>query len=96
MPLGKPFKPFIPVLNKCGYTFAHSKKFTCGHRYPYRYSNEYRFRPAASPVITEQLSDGRTKIRGARHGDHIPVPTPTPTGPRKPQRKKKGKKRSQK
>ncbi|PVF95355.1 hypothetical protein CPB86DRAFT_875747, partial [Serendipita vermifera] len=43
-----------------------------------RYSNEFRFRPAASPIITETLPDGRTKLRGARHGDHIPIPTPTP------------------
>ncbi|RDX46292.1 hypothetical protein OH76DRAFT_1356346 [Lentinus brumalis] len=30
-----------------------------------RYSKEYKFRPAASPVITEKLKDGRTRVRGA-------------------------------
>ena len=31
-----------------------------------RYSKEHKFRPAASPIITEILSDGRTRIRGAQ------------------------------
>ncbi|KAH7882853.1 hypothetical protein F5I97DRAFT_140281 [Phlebopus sp. FC_14] len=30
-----------------------------------RYSTEYKFRPAASPVITERLKDGRVRLRGA-------------------------------
>ncbi|KAF8881765.1 hypothetical protein BD779DRAFT_1388625, partial [Infundibulicybe gibba] len=30
-----------------------------------RYSKEYKFRPAASPVITETLKDGRVRVRGA-------------------------------
>ncbi|KAI0323760.1 hypothetical protein GY45DRAFT_1376082 [Cubamyces sp. BRFM 1775] len=30
-----------------------------------RYSKEYKFRPAASPVITERLKDGRVRVRGA-------------------------------
>lgn len=30
-----------------------------------RYSSEYKFRPAASPIITERLKDGRTRLRGA-------------------------------
>ncbi|KAL6301506.1 hypothetical protein BKA93DRAFT_818936 [Sparassis latifolia] len=30
-----------------------------------RYSKEFKYRPAASPVITERLKDGRTRIRGA-------------------------------
>ncbi|KAI0706414.1 hypothetical protein C8Q76DRAFT_629865 [Earliella scabrosa] len=30
-----------------------------------RYSKDYKFRPAASPVITERLKDGRTRVRGA-------------------------------
>ncbi|KAF5344814.1 hypothetical protein D9756_011089 [Leucocoprinus leucothites] len=40
--------------------------------YASRYSKEHKFRPAASPVITETLKDGRTRIRGA-------YPTPTTT-----------------
>ncbi|KAI9001461.1 hypothetical protein BD414DRAFT_34824 [Trametes punicea] len=30
-----------------------------------RYSKEYKFRPAASPIITERLKDGRIRVRGA-------------------------------
>ncbi|KAH9933565.1 uncharacterized protein BXZ73DRAFT_46328 [Epithele typhae] len=30
-----------------------------------RYSNEFKFRPAASPVVTEKMKDGRTRVRGA-------------------------------
>ncbi|KAI0256102.1 hypothetical protein BJV78DRAFT_1112551, partial [Lactifluus subvellereus] len=30
-----------------------------------RYSKQYKYRPAASPVISEKLKDGRTRIRGA-------------------------------
>ncbi|KAI0373621.1 hypothetical protein BV20DRAFT_1033896 [Pilatotrama ljubarskyi] len=30
-----------------------------------RYSREYKFRPAASPIITERLKDGRVRVRGA-------------------------------
>jgi hypothetical protein len=38
----------------------------------FRYSKEYKFRPAASPIITETLKDGRVRLRGA-------APTPTAT-----------------
>ncbi|KAI0075997.1 hypothetical protein K474DRAFT_1583626, partial [Panus rudis PR-1116 ss-1] len=31
-----------------------------------RYSKEYKFRPAASPIITERLKDGRVRVRGAQ------------------------------
>lgn len=34
----------------------------------YSYSEEHKFRPAASPVITETLRDGRLRIRGASVG----------------------------
>lgn len=30
-----------------------------------RYSKDYKYRPAASPIITEVLKDGRTRLRGA-------------------------------
>lgn len=33
--------------------------------YANRYSEEFKYRPAASPIITETLKDGRTRIRGA-------------------------------
>lgn len=39
-----------------------------------RYSKEFKFRPAASPVITETLKDGRIRLRGA-----LPEPTAQPT-----------------
>lgn len=29
-----------------------------------RYSKQHKFRPAASPVITERLKDGRVRVRG--------------------------------
>ncbi|KZT20902.1 hypothetical protein NEOLEDRAFT_1074740 [Neolentinus lepideus HHB14362 ss-1] len=31
-----------------------------------RYSKDYKFRPAASPVISERLKDGRVRVRGAQ------------------------------
>ncbi|TFK47664.1 hypothetical protein OE88DRAFT_784501 [Heliocybe sulcata] len=31
-----------------------------------RYSKDYKFRPAASPVVTEKLKDGRVRVRGAQ------------------------------
>jgi len=30
-----------------------------------RYSKKYKYRPAASPVITETLKDGTIRLRGA-------------------------------
>ncbi|KAI0063581.1 hypothetical protein BV25DRAFT_1990574 [Artomyces pyxidatus] len=30
-----------------------------------RYSKEHKYRPAASPIITERLKDGRVRVRGA-------------------------------
>ena len=54
-----------------------------------RYSKDYKFRPAASPVITETLKDGRTRLRGA-----LPDPTPQTVLPpvaKKKKRPKKGK-----
>lgn len=32
---------------------------------PSRYSREHKYRPAASPVVTEVLKDGRIRLRGA-------------------------------
>ncbi|KAI9633971.1 uncharacterized protein MKK02DRAFT_38642 [Dioszegia hungarica] len=36
--------------------------------YAQRYSEEFKYRPAASPIITETLKDGRLRIRGASLG----------------------------
>ncbi|CCM06607.1 uncharacterized protein FIBRA_08886 [Fibroporia radiculosa] len=33
--------------------------------YASRYSKEHKYRPAASPIITETLKDGRIRLRGA-------------------------------
>ncbi|KIJ63880.1 hypothetical protein HYDPIDRAFT_155504, partial [Hydnomerulius pinastri MD-312] len=30
-----------------------------------RYSKEFKYRPAASPIITERLKDGKVRVRGA-------------------------------
>jgi hypothetical protein len=34
--------------------------------YAQRYSKEFKYRPAASPIVTERLKDGRTRVRGAQ------------------------------
>ncbi|KAH9961350.1 hypothetical protein BC827DRAFT_1103660, partial [Russula dissimulans] len=31
----------------------------------HRYSKQHKYRPAASPVLYEQLKDGRIRVRGA-------------------------------
>ena len=46
-----------------------------------RYSKEHKFRPAASPIITHTLKDGRIKIHGAG-------PTTTATAAATPKVKK--------
>lgn len=62
----------------------------------YRYSDEHKFRPAASPIITETMKDGRLKVRGAGPtSSAIPTPTPTPT-PKKVKKRRTGKKLSKK
>jgi hypothetical protein len=33
-----------------------------------RYSNEHKFRPAASPIIKEKLKNGKVRLRGANPG----------------------------
>ncbi|KLO17800.1 hypothetical protein SCHPADRAFT_994134 [Schizopora paradoxa] len=59
-----------------------------------RYSKDFKYRPAASPVITETLKDGRTRLRGAHFTvASTPSPKPKPTKPTTKRRKgKKGKK----
>ncbi|KAH9478067.1 hypothetical protein JR316_0010304 [Psilocybe cubensis] len=51
--------------------------------YASRYSKEHKFRPAASPIITETLKDGRIRLRGA-----LPEPTNPPKPVVKPKKKK--------
>lgn len=43
------------------------RSVACG-RADGRYSDEFKYRPAASPIITEKLKDGRIRIRGATAG----------------------------
>ncbi|KAF8068074.1 hypothetical protein FPV67DRAFT_1581873 [Lyophyllum atratum] len=59
--------------------------------YATRYSKEHRFRPAASPIITETLKDGRIRIRGAGPTD-APSAQPTPPIAKKAKRKVQAKK----
>ncbi|RXW15152.1 hypothetical protein EST38_g10701 [Candolleomyces aberdarensis] len=55
------------------------------------YSKEHKYRPAASPVITETLKDGRIRLRGATPPPETPTPTPTKKARRT--RRKGGRKR---
>ncbi|KAF5324279.1 hypothetical protein D9619_011212 [Psilocybe cf. subviscida] len=60
--------------------------------YASRYSKEHKYRPAASPIITETLKDGRIRLRGA---NPPPTPTPTPVVKKKTKTKKRtGKKKA--
>ncbi|KAF7312862.1 hypothetical protein MKEN_00970500 [Mycena kentingensis (nom. inval.)] len=45
--------------------------------YANRYSKEHKFRPAASPIITETLKDGRTRLRGAAPTTQVITPKET-------------------
>ncbi|KAJ7349720.1 hypothetical protein DFH08DRAFT_742259 [Mycena albidolilacea] len=74
-----------------------------GHRAPpnvvhaSRYSKEFKYRPAASPVVTETLKDGRVRVRGAAPtSSATPAPKPTASKPKTGKRKTgkgKGKKK---
>ncbi|KAG5646681.1 hypothetical protein DXG03_002671 [Asterophora parasitica] len=58
--------------------------------YASRYSREHKFRPAASPIITETLKDGRIRIRGAGPtATPDPKPTPSKSKTKKGRRKTK-------
>ena len=48
-----------------------------------RYSKDYKFRPAASPIITEILKDGRMRLRGALPEPALPTTTPAAKKTRK-------------
>ncbi|KAJ7143217.1 hypothetical protein C8R43DRAFT_579784 [Mycena crocata] len=61
---------------------------------PRRYSKEFKYRPAASPIITETLKDGRMRVRGAAPTTSV-TPTPVATAAAKTKKRAgKGKKRS--
>ncbi|EAU83858.1 hypothetical protein CC1G_09527 [Coprinopsis cinerea okayama7 len=60
--------------------------------YASRYSKEYKYRPAASPIITETLKDGRIRIRGASPEPTQPPPPPPPPKKRRTRRRRKAKK----
>lgn len=55
-----------------------------------RYSKDFKFRPAASPVITESLKDGRVRLRGATPTGS-PVDKPTTEKKKTKHGRKKGK-----
>lgn len=62
-----------------------------------RYSKEFKYRPAASPIITETLKDGRIRLRGAAPTTLVtptPTPTPAPTKRKRNKRKIDGKTKS--
>ncbi|KAJ7776010.1 hypothetical protein DFH07DRAFT_912046 [Mycena maculata] len=63
-----------------------------------RYSKEFKYRPAASPIITETLKDGRLRVRGAAPTTSAtPAPIPTTTKPKlKQKRSGKGKAKGKK
>jgi hypothetical protein len=52
--------PLIPIL------FSWNAGLKLMFAITFRYSKEFKFRPAASPVITERLKDGRVRLRGAQ------------------------------
>ncbi|TFK31389.1 hypothetical protein BDQ12DRAFT_660557 [Crucibulum laeve] len=45
--------------------------------YASRYSKEFKYRPAASPIITETMKDGRIRLRGATPPPAAPTPQAT-------------------
>jgi len=65
--------------------------------YASRYSKDHKFRPAASPVITRTLKDGRIRIHGAGPtATPAPVSTPTVKRTKGKRRAKGGAKRTKK
>ncbi|KAJ7678442.1 hypothetical protein B0H14DRAFT_3908502 [Mycena olivaceomarginata] len=53
-----------------------------------RYSKVFKYRPAASPIVTETLKDGRVRFRGAAPtSSTTPAPKPTPAKPKTAKRK---------
>ncbi|KAF8837989.1 hypothetical protein BDN67DRAFT_972198 [Paxillus ammoniavirescens] len=56
---------FIIFLFWLSFTFRLRKNAEPNVVHASRYSKEYKYRPAASPIVTERLKDGRTRLRGA-------------------------------
>ncbi len=52
-----------------------------------RYSDQFKFRPAASPIVTETLKGGGTRLRGANPTATART-TPTPTLEKKKRRRR--------
>ncbi|KAK7455820.1 hypothetical protein VKT23_010854 [Stygiomarasmius scandens] len=77
------------AFNSAYSSWARSKRPQVVHAQ--RYSKEHKFRPAASPIITESLRDGRVRLRGAGP-TQSPEPKPTPTT-KKTKKRSKGKAR---
>ncbi|KAK0433794.1 hypothetical protein EV421DRAFT_1373955 [Armillaria borealis] len=55
--------------------------------YATRYSDQFKFRPAASPIVTETLKGGGTRLRGANPTATART-TPTPTLEKKKRRRR--------
>ncbi|KAK1227738.1 hypothetical protein PQX77_009248 [Marasmius sp. AFHP31] len=61
-----------------------------------RYSKEFKYRPAASPIITETMKDGRLRVRGAEPTTSTaPKPTPVVKKRKRSTGAKKGKRAKQ-
>ncbi|KAJ8083421.1 hypothetical protein AAF712_011875 [Marasmius tenuissimus] len=61
-----------------------------------RYSKEFKYRPAASPIITETMKDGRLRVRGAEPTTSTaPKPTPVVKKKKRSTGAKKGKRAKQ-
>ncbi|KAH7921656.1 hypothetical protein BV22DRAFT_1198022 [Leucogyrophana mollusca] len=56
---------FIAFLFWLAFTLRPSRNVEPKVIHASRYSKEYKYRPAASPIITERLKDGRVRLRGA-------------------------------
>ncbi|KIK11115.1 hypothetical protein PISMIDRAFT_690575, partial [Pisolithus microcarpus 441] len=56
---------FIIFLFWLSYSLRTKKNTQQDIIYASRYSKEFKYRPAASPIITERLKDGRVRLRGA-------------------------------
>jgi hypothetical protein len=62
MRMQAPRAPAVEYASRCVRTLCPSEREADTRR---RYSKEHQFRPAASPIITKTLADGRLRIHGA-------------------------------
>ncbi|KAF9218836.1 hypothetical protein BS17DRAFT_719406 [Gyrodon lividus] len=56
---------FIIFLFWLSFSFRPNKNVNPNIIHASRYSKEFKYRPAASPIITERLKDGKVRLRGA-------------------------------